>query len=294
MRTFLKLGDSAQWLPKDKYEYAEDVKYDNDPYLESKGIKIEQESQKGGFTVFSLTEGSHKLKGVHMHCSYMGPWGAFDKTVALLKDCQPKVIFLVGCCGASIAEEKKKDKNYRGIILLAKQVISYLHTGKAETGEHAGEVIIDGDPQYYPVYDTLITALEGASDTRLRNDSKRSKIEVMRANYLSGPLVVKDQLFGDDYRGRSPYAGVEMEVVGVIKAVEAIYDYTRTPPEDRPRILLAKGISDYTGGKGEDAKCHFFKEVTKEVSDDALQVYATLQSITLVMRCVVQNKEEFQ
>ena len=71
-----------------------------------------------------------------MYCDKMGPWGAFHKTVELLKTARDekwklRYIFIVGCCGASVIEAKKKDFP-RGTILLAEQVKDYLNTGKVE------------------------------------------------------------------------------------------------------------------------------------------------------------------
>lgn len=101
---------------------------------------------------------------------------------------------------------------------------------------------------------------------------------------MSGPLVVKNQLFGDQYRDEQA-AGVEMEVVGVIKAVGAIHQFL-PPGSPKPKIVLGKGISDYTGKKGEHSSCKLFGVDTEEAEDDALQVYATLQSCALVLRFV--------
>ena len=289
VRTFLKLGNSAQWLLTETFTHAAECKYDGDPCLKNRmTIDKEQEIHNLDSTVFSLkVDHQHKLKGVHIHCDCMGPWGAFDKTLDLLKDWQPKVIFLVGCCGASIEKDKKEDRNYRGTILLAEQVNSYLHTGKVESGASAGEIRIKGKPHNYDVAKEWVSALEKAKFTADGRDV-RNRIHVEKVNYLSGPLVVKDQLFGDKYRGPADVAGVEMEVLGVIKAVDAFHKFSDSP---KPEIALAKGISDYTGGKGQPAECHFFEKKTEKVSDDELQVYATLQSIALVMRCVVQNWE---
>lgn len=232
-----------------------------------------------------------KIKGVHFHCNHMGPWGAFDKTVELLKVANSekwplRVIFLVGCCGLSTSEEKKKKKNWCGTILLTSQVKDYLHIGKAE----ADEKRIKCTPRHYDLGEKWLSGLED-----VRKSSKRmgfTDIPVERVGQvLSGPLVIKDQLFGDKYREAGvDIASVEMEVVGVYKAVEAIHEYSGTP---KPDIVLAKGVSDYTGGKGEGGTCMFFGEETRKLNDDELQECATYHSIGLVIRFVAGNMRYF-
>ena len=82
--------------------------------------------------------------------------------------------------------------------------------------------------------------------------------------------------------------GVEMEAVGVLKAVETFHAISGGP---KAEVVLAKGISDYTGHKGESGSCKFFDETIKDASDDQLQMNATMQSIALVIRFVAKNME---
>ena len=82
--------------------------------------------------------------------------------------------------------------------------------------------------------------------------------------------------------------GVEMEAVGVLKAVETFHTTSGGP---KAEVVLAKGISDYTGHKGESGSCKFFDETIKDASDDQLQMNATVQSIALVIRFVAKNME---
>ena len=305
--TFLKLGDRHNWL-NDKFPLATGCSYKSDAYLEEKNASVKKLKHSIDYSAFEFEVGGNKVAGVHVHCDSYGPWGAFEKTVKLLTDAKSswplQTIFVVGCCGASISEEKKKDdseedeekkkdKTWCGIVLLANEVKSYLHTGKAETCTDANaseSVIIKGQAKSYVMEDKWLEGLK--SMAQLNVTTGFNNIEVMKTVYLSGPLVIKNQLFGDKYRS-GDIAGVEMEVIGVIQAVDAIHHYTG-PTFKRPEIVLVKGISDYTCDKKKEAKCVFFGNESKELfDDDSRQVYATLQSIALVMRCVANFIEDF-
>ena len=294
--TFLRLGGDHDKLKADRFEFARGCYYTADAFLGDK-VSVKQLRRDLDYTEFLIAtkDNEDKAKGVHMHCDNYGPWGAFEKTVKLLTDAKSKewplkMIFVVGCCGASISEQKKKKKEiWNGTILLANEVKSYLHTGKVEPDTDANasvpQVIIKGQPKTYEMEGKWLQPLKDVASVNINTGF--TNIDVESAMYLSGPLVIKDQLFGDEHRAGQDIAGVEMEVIGVIKAVDAIHDYLRTAKEERPRIVLAKGISDCTGGKEEDAKCVLFGKKTGEaVDDDSRQVYATLQSIALVIRCV--------
>ena len=74
--------------------------------------------------------------------------------------------------------------------------------------------------------------------------------------------------------------------MGVVKAVKTFHHKSSGPEQ---KIVLAKGVSDYTSKKGEKGSCVLFEKETPPVDDDSLQVYATLQSLALVIRFVAGN-----
>ena len=247
------------------------------------------------YSTFTIEFGGKTVAGVHVHCDRYGPWGAFDKTVQLLKEAKSngwslKTIFVVGCCGASMTKKKKEEKIWCGTVLLADEVKGYLHAGKVEEAEGVdgrdSQLKFLGKPVTFKMnmkwLQPLNTVAKPKYDTRFKD------IDVRQTLYLSGPLVIKNQLFGDDCRGEQNIAGVEMEVIGVIKAVEAIHQSI----DECPDIVLAKGISDCTSDKAKKTKCMFFGR-EKVCGDNERQVYATLQSIALVIRCVANNIQEF-
>ena len=77
-----------------------------------------------------------------------------------------------------------------------------------------------------------------------------------------------------------------MEIVGVIRAVKAFHHVSGDPEQ---KVVLAKGVSDYTAKKGEQGSCKLFGEETPPVDDDQLKMYAALQSLALVIRFVANN-----
>ena len=114
-----------------------------------------------------------------------------------------------------------------------------------------------------------------------------NKIEVKKVDYLSGPLVIKSSLFGATFRDPSVDAcGVEMEAVGVLKAVETFHTLSGGP---KAEVVLAKGISDYTGHKGESGSCKFYESEINAATDDQLQMNAAMQAIALVIRLVAKK-----
>lgn len=275
-----------------------------------KKASVSMENDRRNYSTFTIECDGKKVAGVHVHCNSYGPWGAFDKTVQLLKDAKSNkwsltTIFVVGCCGASMTKEmketkekeeetkeKKKEKIWCGTVLLANEVTAYLHTGKVEDakgldGSQSQLTKLLGKPKSFPIHIDWLRSVNTVAKpdyvTKFRN------IDVMEAMYLSGPLVIKDQLFGDHCRGVHDIAGVEMEVIGVIKAVDAIHQYSE---DKRPEIVLAKGISDCTSDKAKRTKCMFFGE-EKICGDRERQVYASLQSIALVIRWVANYIQDF-
>lgn len=265
-----------------------------DTYLR-KHVKIENLAGGIKYHSFQLTipdQTSKQITGVHFYCDEIGPWGAFDTTVDLLKVAQSKtwslqIIFVVGCCGVSLSDKKKKEKNWRGTVLLTNVIDDYLHIGKAEV-----EGKLEPKSRPFDIKNDWLSLLEDAKRPPDGRDGY-CDIAVKRVDrFLSGPLVIKDQLTGDRFRGNNvEIAGVEMEVVGVIQAVKACHNILGTLEEKRPCIVLAKGVSDYTGDKGKPAKTFLFGKETKEEEEDVLQYIATLNSTSLVIRFVVQNVE---
>ena len=279
---FLGLGDVR--LDTSKLNCAKGCNYSTATALTAGSVKELKELRYLDYSVFTVTVENAQIAGVHTHCDSYGPTGAYDQTVVLLKTAKAKkwplkVIFVVGCCGASISEEKKKEKTtWCGTVLVANEVNSYLHTGKLQPPDGAAMSDIQCKPKHYPVSSRWPGALLSEKTCR---EADFKTVEVERVLYLSGSLVIKNELFLDKYRYPLDIAGVEMEVLGVIQAVEAIND-----KDDQPAIVLAKGISDYTVDKNKDAICKFFGTQTGLIDDDSRQKVATLQSIALVMRCI--------
>ena len=280
VQNFLQLGNP---IDTTRFPLAKGCVWTNDSFLAKKKaiIKPHADNEKNRYPLFDLEVGQKRQIGVHVSCDSMGHWGAFDKTVELLKRAKDKgwnlhYVFLVGCCGASVID---RDKYKRGTVLIARQVKDYLNTGKVKDGK------VDGNPLNHNMGDEWLQELVDVQEAADCQD--RQRIEVKIVNYLTGPLVIKDDLFGKAYcEANAEITGVEMEVVGVIKAVKAFHLITGDPEQ---KVVLSKGVSDYTGKKGEKGSCVLFGEETPPVDDDSLQVYATLQSIALVIRFVAGN-----
>ena len=67
--------------------------------------------------------------------------------------------------------------------------------------------------------------LKDAQKGAVRQDPQRIEVEIV--NYLSGPLVIKDDLFGKAYcEASAKITGVGMEIVGVVQAVETFHHIT--------------------------------------------------------------------
>lgn len=320
---FLQLNNCKP-LDTEIFKEVRGCNWSADSFLKDTKAGLANLPDEPNYQVFAITVGGEKRVGVHFHCEFMGPWGAFDKTTLILKEAKCRKwplnwIFVVGCCGASVSDVKKKDFP-RGTILIANQIMDYLHTGKLESvktrqgadqgadeeqqgadeTEHGADLaytfqvedqsyVVRGSAQSISMDTQWLEALKNVGESPRKGDF--GDIAAKRVNYLSGPLVIKDAMFSTKFRGADvPAAGVEMEVVGVYKAVKAILKYEGSPEETHPKIVLVKGICDYTGGKGEKGSCRFFdKKETGLCTEDELQVYATLQSIALVIRFVAEK-----
>ena len=271
--------------------------YKVDAFLQNKNASISMNKQTLSYSTFTIDIDGKRVAGVHVHCDRYSQWGAFDKTVQLLTDAKSdgwslKTIFVVGCCGASMTKEKKEEKIWCGTVLLANEVKGYLHAGKVEEAEgvdgRESQLKFLGKPVTFEMDLKWLQPLNTVAKTKY--DTGFRKIDVRQTMYLSGPLVIKNKLFGDGCRGEQNIAGVEMEVIGVIKAVKAIHQYSK---DECPDIVLAKGISDCTSDKAKKIKCMFFGKEKEVCGDKERQMYATLQSIALVIRCVANNIQEF-
>ena len=236
--------------------------------------------------MFRLQVGSDSVTGLHLSCTDIGLIGAVTKVNKLLAAAKAqnwplKVIFLVGCCGGSLADAKKKGKNLHGTVLLAQYVKDYLNTGKVEAPNQVSKCV----PRVCDLGDTWLQSLQEVAIPLQKRGF--SDIPVLKVHeYLSGPLVIKEQLFSDQFRD-GDIAGVEMEGVGMVLAKDLAAEWC--PGEHLPEVAVVKGISDYTGNKGECSKAVFFGEETVAVDDDTRQQIATFHAIALVIRCVASK-----
>ena len=102
----------------------------------------------------------------------------------------------------------------------------------------------------------------------------------------SGPLVVKSKEYAQELRGPSYRSGIEMEAVGFIKALDLC---EKQGKHNTPTFALVKGVSDLGRGKSGKAETNFFGMKTAALSDGERQQVATLHSIALVIRGVIQR-----
>ena len=284
-----------------KYPHASTLLYSSDAVLRDAKAKVKPlPDARYTHRLFSLEVNGSKQVGVHVFCNKMGPWGALHKTVELLKIARDekwklRYIFIVGHCGASVTEAKKNDFPC-GTILLAEQIKDYLNTGKVEEDceeDIAEEMVsgraptfkVKGSPTTYKMNPTVLTQMIGVQ--KMDTLGAFNRIEVKKVDYLSGPLVIKSSLFGATFRDPSVDAcGVEMEAVGVLKAVETFHTLSGGP---KAEVVLAKGISDYNGHKGESGSCKFYESEINAATDDQLQMNAAMQAIALVIRLVAKK-----
>ena len=276
------------------YPHASRLQYGLDAVLRNARAKVEPlPDPRYTHRLFSLEVNGIRQIGVHVYCDKEGPLGAFNKTMELMKTANDKewklrYIFIVGCCGASVTEAKKEDFP-RGTIFLPEKVKGQLNTEEEECVEDIAKEMVKGKAPTFKFKGSLTTyQMDSALLTQMIRECKIdaqgafNKIEVKKVDYLSGsPLVNKSSLFGATFHDPSVDAcGVEMEAVGVLKAVETFHTISGGP---KAEVVLAKGISDYTGHKGESGSCKFFDETIEDASDDQLQMNATMQSIALVI-----------
>ena len=281
VKRYLKLGDYGRVC-----ELLSAYEWEKDPFLKKKEVKITTHDPVDIYDMFTIGE----VMGVHVNCTRIGPGGAQATTSDLLRKASEekwplKAIFVVGCCGVSMSDAKKMQKNWRGTVLLSDQMEDYLDAGKAiKTG-------LQPKPRTYNLCGIWVNWLseESISQPDVREDSQRD-IPMERVDkYLSGPLVIKSEEDGNDYRGNCQMAGIEMEGARVYSTVNG------SVLKDMTKVAVVKGISDYAGSdKNEPAKSVVFgKETGGEIDDKARQEIATLHAITLVTRCVASNAKRF-
>ena len=274
---------------------ASDCTWKNDPYLKKNGVTVKNESVLDGrYEIFTLTKegGKEKVIGVHVKCRQQAAFtegGAQDTATDLLEyakmqNWQLRDLFSVGCCG--LADEGKSRENLMGHVLLTSEFGAYLNRGKMTVeGSH-----IQHHPEVYKTDRDWIPRLQNLRITKPAiqpgTESEKFKdIPVKEApRFQVGPLVVKSAEYAADVRGVSYRAGIEMEAVGFMKALGSCQ---RQGYQNIPMFAVVKGVSDGGQDKSAGRKTNFFGKVTEEVGDDVRQQVATLHSIALVIRGVV-------
>ena len=292
VRHFLQLGGSSGEV----WEGARECIWKNDPYLQSNNVTVKNEGvdKDLNYEFFTLTRegGSERVLGVHIKCQQQSAFtdgGAQETATKLLMHAkgwkwQLTDVFSVGCCG--YADDSKCEENLMGYVLLASQFEAYLNRGKMAAGDlqHHPEVY-RGDRQWVSyLQDHRITKpmrQSGADVGKLKNIPVK---EVPRIE--TGPLVVKSDEYAQQLRGASYRSGIEMEAIGFIKALHL---YEKQGNQIVPNFVLVKGVSDFGKGKSSKAETTFFGQKTAALSDGERQQVATLHSIALVIRGVVER-----
>ena len=292
VRHFLQLGKGRGEV----WEDARDCIWKKDPYLKSNNVTVTDIGLlEEGYEVFTLTiEGrSTKVVGVHIKCLQQASYtegGALETTTTLLQHAskwklQLTDIFSVGCCG--YAHDGKSEENLMGYVLLTHEHEAYLNRGKMVKGgpQHHPEVYKADQIWISDLQDHCITkpARQSGSDAQAPVKFKDIPVKEVPRNE-SGPFVIKSTKYADDIRGSSYRSMMEMEAIGCIKALHLWKNVEKVP-----QFALVKGVSDFGSGKDGDAKTTFFGEETPALSDDKRQLVATLHSIALVIRGVVER-----
>ena len=293
VRHFLQLGESRGEV----WEDASDCIWKNDPYLKNNKVAVTYTGEDCGYEFFTLTrEGrSETVVGVHIKCLQQAAFtedGAQDTATMLLQHAsrwklQLTDIFSVGCC--SCADDGTSEENLMGYVLLANQFEAYLNRGKMAEGtiQHHSEVYRADRKWISDLQDHCITKHARQSSTDGQALLKFKDIPVKEVPRIeSGPLVVKSDEYSQKLHGVSYRSGIEMEAVGFIKALNS---YERQGNQNIPKFASVKGVSDFGSGKHRKAATTFFGEKTPALSDDERQLVATLHSIALVIRGVVES-----
>ena len=298
VRHFLKLGDIGTI-----WDGASDCTWENDPYLKKNGVIVENEgvlddSYEGvldNYEIFTLTKegGSEKVIGVHVKCQQQAAFtegGAQDTTTDLLKCARSyswklSDLFSVGCC--SFADDGISEGNLMGHVLLTSELEAYLNRGKMTEDSH-----MQHHPEVYKTDRDWISRLQNLRITKPAlqpgTDSGKFKdIPVKEVpRFEVGPFVVKSAEYAADVRGVAYRVGIEMEAVGFMKALGSCQ---RQGYQNIPKFAVVKGVSDGGQDKRAGGKTNFFGKETEKVKDDVRQQVATLHSIALVIRGVVDK-----
>ena len=292
VRHFLQLGGSSGEV----WEGASECIWKNDQYLKSNNITVTDEGVVEGcnYEFFTLTRegGSERMFGVHIKCLQQAAFteeGAQDTAATLLMHAkewkwQLRDIFSVGCCG--YADDSKSEENLMGYVLLANQFEAYLNRGKMDGGnlQHHPEVYRGDRKWISDLQDHRITKPMRQSGT---DAGKLKNIPVKEVPRIeSGPLVVKSDEYAQELRGAAYRSGIEMEAIGFIKALRF---YEKQGNQIVPNFVSVKGVSDFGKGKSSKAETTFFGVKTAALSDGERQQIATLHSIALVIRGVVER-----
>ena len=295
VRHFLQLGENRGEV----WEGAHDCIWEKDPYLKSNKVTVTDTAadKNCGYELFTLArEGrSKKVVGVHIKCLQQAAFtedGAQDTATTLLQHAsrwksQLTDIFSVGYC--SCADDGQSKENLTGYVLLANQFEAYLNRGKMAEGtmQHHPEVYRANRKWISDLQDLRITKPARQSGTDGQALVKFKDIPVKEVPRIeSGPLVVKSDEYSQELRGLSYRSGIEMEAIGFIKALNS---YERQGNQNIPKFASVKGVSDFGSGKHRKKATTFFGQKTPALSDDERQQVATLHSIALVIRGVVER-----
>ena len=292
VRHFLQLGKGRGEV----WEGANQCIWKNDPYLINNNVTVTDEGLLNeGYECFTLTmEGrSGKVVGVHIKCLQQASYtkgGALDTATTLLQHAdrwklQLTDIFSVGCC--SCADDGNSEENLMGYVLLTHEFEAYLNRGKMVEGAMLRHPeVYEADQQWTSkLQEHCITkpARQPGTDGQALVKFKDIPVkEVPRTE--SGPLVVKTDAYSQELRGSSYRSGIEMEAIGFIKALDLWKKV-----EKIPQFTLVKGVSDFGSSKHRKATTTFFGQETEALPDDDRQLVATLHSIALVIRGVVEK-----
>ena len=292
VRHFLQLGGGSGKV----WEGASECTWKNDPFLQRNNVTVTDRGvlEACSYEVFSLTteDVSKKVSGLHVKCLKQGAHtdgGAQRTATALLQRAkewkwQLTDIFSVGCCGCSTKD--KSEKSLMGFVLLANEFEAYLNQGKMDEGG------VQYSPEVYRADRQWIRDLKSIRITQPITQSgpdggKFENIPVKEVPRIeSGPMVVKSEERADEIRGVSYSTGIEMEAIGFITALKL---YEEQEKQSSPKFVSVKGVSDYCGNKSSEAETTFFGKKTVALSDDDRQLVATLHSIALVIRGVVER-----
>ena len=174
-----------------------------------------------------------------------------------------------------------------GCVLLTDQINASFHRGKMAEGtiQHHPEGYRADRKWISALQDHRITKPARQSGTDAQSLVKFKDIPVKEVPRIeSVPMVVKSDEDAQVLRGVSYRSGIEMEAIGFIKALDLWKNVEKVP-----QFALVKGVSDFGSGKDGDAKTTFFGEEIPALSDDKRQLVATLHSIALVIRGVVER-----